>query len=291
MRGASAGDLEACRSLGVMYTEGIGVPADPRRAAALFGQACAGDNLAACNHVALALAEGLGVDKDPAQAVEVYQRTCDAGYQLACRNLGLMLRDGRGVTADLPRAAGLARSGVHGRRAVRVHERRRSRGGARALDQGSRRRRRAPQQMVAHYKRGCDGGDPTACRQIGVAYLEGTGLPKSTAAAAVVARSRLPRRRSDRVSRARCDARARRGRRARCRASAGSCSRGLAPVRTRRRAPRSPRSRARARRARRARRAQRELTNPGRTRPAGTRVCAPATLRRVRSERIRDNVG
>jgi len=39
--------------------------------------------------------------------------------------------------------------------------------------------------MVAHYKQGCDSGDPTACRQIGVAYLEGKGLPKSSSAAAV----------------------------------------------------------------------------------------------------------
>ena len=32
---------------------------------------------------------------------------------------------------------------------------------------------------------GCDAGDPTSCRQLGVAYLEGRGLPKSTSAAAV----------------------------------------------------------------------------------------------------------
>ena len=40
-------------------------------------------------------------------------------------------------------------------------------------------------EMVAHYKLGCDTGDPTACRQIGIAYLEGKGVAKSTSAAAV----------------------------------------------------------------------------------------------------------
>jgi hypothetical protein len=38
---------------------------------------------------------------------------------------------------------------------------------------------------IAHYKLGCDAGDPTACRAIGIAYLEGKGLPKSSSAAAV----------------------------------------------------------------------------------------------------------
>src|SRR5258708_7663542 len=51
------GDLEACRSLGVMYAEGTGVSPDPRRATVLFGQACNGGNLPACNYLALALAE------------------------------------------------------------------------------------------------------------------------------------------------------------------------------------------------------------------------------------------
>jgi TPR repeat protein len=40
-------------------------------------------------------------------------------------------------------------------------------------------------EMIAHYKQGCDAGDPTSCRQLGIAYLEGKGLPKSTSAAAL----------------------------------------------------------------------------------------------------------
>jgi len=40
-------------------------------------------------------------------------------------------------------------------------------------------------QAINHYKSGCDAGDPTACRAIGLAYLEGKGLPKSPSAAAV----------------------------------------------------------------------------------------------------------
>jgi TPR repeat protein len=175
-----AGDLEACRNLGVMYFEGTGVSPDLRRATALFGQACTGGNMPACNHLALAFSEGMGVDRQPAKAVEVYQKACDGGYKLACRNLGLMLRDGRGVPVDLARAEVLFDKACKGgvpfacTNAGDVDAIRAVKGGAARY-----------KEMVAHYKQGCDAGDPTACRQIGIAYLEGKGLPKSTSAASV----------------------------------------------------------------------------------------------------------
>jgi hypothetical protein len=174
------GDLEACRNLGVMYAEGTGVSPDPRRATALFGQACNRGNMPACNHLALALAEGLGVEREPSKAVEVYQRACDGGYTLACRNLGLMLRDGRGVTADLARAEVLLDKACQGGVPFAC-----TNAGdldaARAIKGGTARYRA----MIAHYKQGCDAADPTACRQLGIAYLEGKGLPRSSSAAAV----------------------------------------------------------------------------------------------------------
>ena len=58
------GDAEACRNLGVLYSEGNGVPKDPVRALALYGQACDKDNAAACNNLGLVLLQGHGVDPD-----------------------------------------------------------------------------------------------------------------------------------------------------------------------------------------------------------------------------------
>jgi len=168
-------DLEACRKLAVMYAEGTGVSPDPKRATALFRQACAGGNLPACNHLALAL-----VETDPGKAVEAYQKACDGGYKLACRNLGLMLRDGRGVAADLVRAGALLDKACKGGVPLACT----SAGdldAMRAIKGGSARYR----EMVAHYKQGCETGDPTACRQLGIAYLDGRGVPKSPSAAAV----------------------------------------------------------------------------------------------------------
>ena len=175
-----AGDLEACRNLGVMYAEGMGVSPDPRRATALFNQACTGGNLPACNHLALAYAEGMGVERQPAKAAEVYQRACDGGYKLACRNLGLMLRDGRGVTVDLARAELLLDKACKGgvpfacTNAGDLDALRAIKGGPPRY-----------KEMIAHYKQGCEAGDPTACRQIGVAYLDGKGVQRSVSTAAV----------------------------------------------------------------------------------------------------------
>ena len=175
-----SGDLEACRNLGVMYSEGTGVSTDVPRATALFGQACTGGNLPACNHLALALAEGMGTERQPAKAVEVYQKACDGGYKLACRNLGLMLRDGRGVPMDLPRAEALLDKACKGTVPFAC-----TNAGdldsALAVKGGPARGKQA----IAHYKQGCDTGDPTACRQLGLAYLEGRLVAKSTSAASM----------------------------------------------------------------------------------------------------------
>jgi TPR repeat protein len=175
------GDLEACRNLGVMYAEGTGVSPDPERAVKLFNQACTGGNLPACNHLALALAEGMGIERQPQKAIDVYQKACDGGYKLACRNLGLMLRDGRGVPPDAARADALLDKACKGGVPLAC-----TNAGDldanRALKPGGARFYR---EMVVHYKQGCDAGEPTACRQIGLAYLEGKGVAKSTSAAAV----------------------------------------------------------------------------------------------------------
>jgi TPR repeat protein len=174
------GDLDACRNLGVMYAEGIGISRDLQRAAKLFVQSCNGGNLPACTNLALAYLEGTGVERQPAKAAEIYQKACDSGYKLACRNLGLMLRDGAGMPPDLARAAALLDKACKGgvpfacTNAGDVDA-------ARAIKGGPARYK----EMIGHYKQGCDAGDPTSCRQLGIAYLEGKGLPKSTTAAAV----------------------------------------------------------------------------------------------------------
>ena len=175
-----SGDLEACRNLGVMYADGQGVSRDRERSVKLFVQSCSGGHLSACNNLALAYLEGNGVDRQPAKAADTFQRACDGGYKLACRNLGLMLRDGRAVPADLTRAETLLDKACKGgvplacTNAGDVDAMRAIKGGPARY-----------KEMIAHYKQGCDAGDSTSCRQLGIAYLEGRGLPRSTSAASV----------------------------------------------------------------------------------------------------------
>ena len=177
-----AGSLEACRNLGVMYQEGVGVSPDPKRATALFAQACNGKNYGACNHLALALAEGLGVERNPQRAAEVYQQACDGGYLMACRNLGLMLRDGRGVPADETRAAKLLDTACKGKVPIACTN-------AGDLDAALAAKAQTPAPLwkssIAHYRQGCEQGDPSGCRAVGLAYTYARGLPRSPTAAAV----------------------------------------------------------------------------------------------------------
>jgi TPR repeat protein len=175
-----AGDLEACRQLGTAYLEGKGVSPDLPRATALFTRACDGGNMAACNALGLQYIEGLGIQKNPQRAVEMYQKACNGGFKPACRNLGVALRDGRGVPAD-PVAA-------------TVWLDRACKGGvpfactnAGDLDAvlAAKLGPSRMKQAMGHYKQGCEAGDPTACRQLGLVYLDGRGVPKSATAAAV----------------------------------------------------------------------------------------------------------
>jgi TPR repeat protein len=174
------GDLEACRQLGVMYSEGTGVSRDPRRAIGLFDHACTSGNMIACNNLAHAYVDGVGTEPSVPKAMGAFQKACDGGYTVACRNLGLLLRDGRDVPADLPRAAVLLDKACKGK----VPGACANAGDLDALmapKQGPARM----QQAIKHYKQGCDYGDPTACRQAGIAYLEGKGVARSPGAAAV----------------------------------------------------------------------------------------------------------
>jgi len=176
-----AGDLEACHQLGLAYLQGKGVSQDLPRAIALFDQACNRANFAACYELAQMYFEGIGTAKDPARAVKSYANACDGGFKPACRTLGLLLRDGRGVPADPVRAELLLDKACKGSvpfsctNAGDLDAVLASKPGGIAF----------AKQSIAHYKRGCETGDPTACRQLGLAYLEGKAVAKSPTAAVV----------------------------------------------------------------------------------------------------------
>jgi TPR repeat protein len=91
-----------------------------------------------------------------------------------------MLRDGRGVSPDLARAESLLDKACKANVAFACTN-------VGDLDARLAKKDGAARwkQAIAHYKSGCDSCDAIACRQIGILYLDGKGLPKSTSAAAV----------------------------------------------------------------------------------------------------------
>jgi TPR repeat protein len=77
------GNADGCVNLGIVYAHGLGVPADPARAAQLYSRAaqlyapaCDGGNAHACNNLATLVIDGRGVPRDAARAVRLYARAC-----------------------------------------------------------------------------------------------------------------------------------------------------------------------------------------------------------------------
>jgi TPR repeat protein len=129
---AAAGEAGATTSLGIAVMAGIGAPADPAKAAALFERAAAAgdadavfnlyvvasqagrraeavrllERAAAAGHaqalhnLSSAHAAGDGVPRDDARAVELLKRAAEAGCADSLCNMGNRARDGRGVSRD-----------------------------------------------------------------------------------------------------------------------------------------------------------------------------------------------
>jgi uncharacterized protein len=171
-------DGEACRNLALIVTQGKVVAADPVRATALFRKACDLDSKPACNQFGIALAEGVGTAKDVVAAAAVLNKSCEAGNGMACRNLGVMLRDGKLGKPEPARAAELLAKACD----TDVPFACTNLGDLlfNSLDDNDQ-----VKLGIDSYQRGCKHADGTACRQLGLAYLTGRGLPQSSTAAAV----------------------------------------------------------------------------------------------------------
>jgi TPR repeat protein len=108
--------------------------------------------------------------------VQRFGQACDLGNLLGCRNLGLILHGDRGVPADRAAAATAFEKACTGELPFACTNRG-------ELDtEGDKPDYKA---AVEWFKKGCNGGDPVGCRDLGIAYLEGKGLPKGRAPAEV----------------------------------------------------------------------------------------------------------
>jgi TPR repeat protein len=97
---AKAGRPSAQALLGWMYANGVGVPADPRRAAALYLDAARKYDFAAQNNLGEMYENGIGVPKSARFAVGWYRQAAQAGFAAAQFNLGRLYALGVGVKKD-----------------------------------------------------------------------------------------------------------------------------------------------------------------------------------------------
>lgn len=96
-----ASHLEACTWQAALLIDGLGGPADLRRARELFAKACvvsmAWSEVSvadACHGLAVMTMEGLGGPRQPARAAYLYARGCDLGVAEACDALANIMAEG-----------------------------------------------------------------------------------------------------------------------------------------------------------------------------------------------------
>jgi uncharacterized protein len=106
-KGCTLGDSPSCSYVGMIYWQGLGVTADPARAAKIFDEECAKKDQMACANDAVLLYMGApGVVRDLVRARELAETSCSANMQAGCNLLaGLLLE--RGGVEDIERAARL----------------------------------------------------------------------------------------------------------------------------------------------------------------------------------------
>lgn len=90
-RACAGKEPSACSFLGLIYTEGLGVPYKlpyQRVGAGFYRKACELGHLGACWHLGLLLRSGTVVEKDLVAAHKLFERACKAGESYACTDAG-----------------------------------------------------------------------------------------------------------------------------------------------------------------------------------------------------------
>jgi TPR repeat protein len=100
-KACSAGSVEACANLGIIYRRGLqGVATNAAKAEAFCDQACAGGDGKSCLFAGAARKQA----GDGPAALHLFEKACLLGNPWGCSNAHIMLARGDGVPADAARA-------------------------------------------------------------------------------------------------------------------------------------------------------------------------------------------
>jgi TPR repeat protein len=142
----------ACSALGVIHEIGLGVPADPTRAAALYERACGYGNVRGCTNLAITRIRGFGAPREVRFGARLLGAMCEHGDARACLHLARLHDAGEGTSRDRALAARLFELACEGQEASACLER------AETLANAGRHR-----DAAAFYGKACAFGDTRAC--------------------------------------------------------------------------------------------------------------------------------
>ena len=101
---ADQGDASAQFNLGVMYTNGEGVPQDDKEAVRWFRFAADQGDASAQFNLGFSYGQGKGILQDNKEAVRWFLAAADQGFAKAQLGLGVMYGNGQGVPQDYSQA-------------------------------------------------------------------------------------------------------------------------------------------------------------------------------------------
>ena len=175
-REAQAGDINAERSLGVMYLQGNGVSRDPRQAFAWFKKAADGGNRDAAYQLALMYEAGRGVPRDATQATAWYRKAALLGDVDAEVKAGIAYENGSGVDASMDQGIFWYRKAAEQGSAWAQNRL----GWLYGMGKGV---TRDDTQAMRYFRQAADQGDPQAEFNVGFMFANGRGVPRDDAQA------------------------------------------------------------------------------------------------------------
>ncbi len=174
---ADSGDAEAQYNLGLMYSEGDGVPKNAAKAVEWYQKAAAQGNEKAQYNLGWMYYFGEGVPKNAAKAVEWWQKAAAQGDAKAQYNLGGMYNRGDGVPKDAAKAVEwYQKAAAQGNADAQF-----SLGFMYAKGEGV---PKNAAKAVEWYQKAAAQGNAGAQYRLGMMYEDGEGVPKDAAKAA-----------------------------------------------------------------------------------------------------------
>ena len=206
-KGCRDGRAADCDALGASYLTGEAVAEDGQRGRALALRSCNGGHMPGCLNLGVAAYKGLGGKVDASLAAEGFEAACNGGEFDGCAYLGLLYEDGLGRPRDVQKAFDLYKKACtqksgkgclyaakaagrytfddgtdrdaflfeHAELACTYGSAQGCSLAGVALSIGYRKSPDSLRRARVLLQQGCDGGDPSACYDLGKMLREGKG--------------------------------------------------------------------------------------------------------------------